>query len=81
MPKCCISNSVIILCLTFQEEQEYADRQSTLVNKAYDALLKPVPRALYLMKLNGISLEELDVQLDEEFLLDVMDINEEIVGV
>lgn len=64
----------------FQIEQEYADQQSTLVNKAYDALLKPVPRALYMLKLHGLSLEEKDIQLAGEFLMDVMDINEEIAG-
>lgn len=68
------------LIFTWQQEQEYADQQSTAVNKAYDALLKPVPRALYLLKLNGLSLEEKDIQLDGEFLMDIMEINEEIAG-
>ena len=63
-----------------QREQEYADQQSTLVNKAYDALLKPVPRALYMLKLNGFSLEEKDIQLEGDFLIDIMEINEEIAG-
>lgn len=51
------------------------------MNKAYDALLKPVPRALYLLSLHGESLEEGDITLEPEFLLGIMEVNEEIAGI
>ena len=73
-PECYILPFTVI-----QEEQDFADAQSTAVNEAYDALLKPVPRALYLLKLNGLSLEE-NITLEPEFLMDIMEINEEVAG-
>lgn len=50
------------------------------MNKAYDILLKPVPRALYLLERHGQSLEESDVHVDPVFLMDIMELNETISG-
>ena len=33
-----------------------------------------------MLKLNGFSLEEKDIHLEGDFLMDVMEINEEIAG-
>ena len=43
-------------------------------------LLKPVPRALYLLQLNGLSLEEKDIHLESEFLMEIMELNEMLSG-
>ncbi|XP_067935520.1 iron-sulfur cluster co-chaperone protein HscB-like [Watersipora subatra] len=59
-----------------QEEKEFADKHSTAVNHAYEVLLKPVSRALYMLSLNGLSIEEGDLEMDPEFLMDIMERNE-----
>ena len=50
------------------------------MNKAYDTLLKPVPRALYMLEINGQALEESDINLDSLFLMDIMELNEMVAG-
>lgn len=43
-------------------------------------LSKPVARAEYMLHLSGQSIEESDIQLDSEFLMEMMDINEELAS-
>ena len=64
-------------CL-FQMELSLAEQQSSLLNKAYNTLLKPLPRALYLLELHGYIIEEDSREMDSEFLMEVMDLNERI---
>ncbi|XP_003739036.1 iron-sulfur cluster co-chaperone protein HscB [Galendromus occidentalis] len=59
-----------------EKEKNFSADQSALVNQAYQVLLKPIQRATYLLQLKGISLAE--VQLSQEFLLEMMEFNEEI---
>ncbi|KAI1901032.1 hypothetical protein AGOR_G00055970 [Albula goreensis] len=62
-----------------QEEQEYSETQSALVNKAYRTLLKPLSRGLYMLELGGMRLEEgTDIGADPQFLLEIMEINERL---
>ncbi|XP_056313343.1 iron-sulfur cluster co-chaperone protein HscB [Danio aesculapii] len=62
-----------------QKEQEYSEEQSALVNKAYRTLQKPLSRAVYMLELRGVLLEEgMDATADPAFLLEVMEINESL---
>jgi len=59
-------------------EQEIAADHSSMINKAYRTLLHPVERAEYLLELAGLPLEEGHIDLDPEFLINVMEVNEEL---
>lgn len=59
-------------------EKGYSEQQSSLVNKAYKTLQKPLERGVYLLERNNIFLEENETIADPEFLLNIMEINEEI---
>lgn len=49
-----------------------------MVNKAYATLMNPLERGLYILSLHNISIEEGSTQVDKEFLMEIMDRNEEI---
>eukprot|EP00057_Strongylocentrotus_purpuratus_P034766 XP_796457.2 PREDICTED: iron-sulfur cluster co-chaperone protein HscB, mitochondrial-like [Strongylocentrotus purpuratus] len=59
-------------------EQSYSAAQSSAVNRAYKVLLKPLSRGLYLLELRGFSIEEGESNIDPVFLMEVMEINEQI---
>ena len=59
-------------------EQKYSKEQSSLVNKAYQTLQKPLSRSIYLLELHGATLEEQEIQMDPEFLMEIMEINEQL---
>ncbi|OWF47933.1 iron-sulfur cluster co-chaperone protein HscB, mitochondrial-like [Mizuhopecten yessoensis] len=64
-----------------EKERDLAAIQSSLVNKAYATLTKPLPRALYLLELNNLPVEEANSDVDPDFLMEVMEINEELAEV
>lgn len=49
-----------------------------MVNRAYKTLLVPLARAEYLLQLNGVVVPEDNSALDAEFLMEMMEKNEEI---
>lgn len=59
-----------------EKEKEYSAEQSARVNKAYQTLLRPMDRGIYLLELHGKPLLEDEIQLPSDFLSDVMEINE-----
>ncbi|XP_075755038.1 iron-sulfur cluster co-chaperone protein HscB isoform X2 [Pelodiscus sinensis] len=60
-----------------QKERDFSEQHSSLVNRAYQTLLSPLSRGLYLLKLNGVVLAEgTDSGIDVEFLKEIMEINE-----
>ncbi|CAH1233691.1 HSCB [Branchiostoma lanceolatum] len=61
-----------------EEEQDYASAQSAWVNKAYWTLQKPLSRGLYMLQLEGESIEEGEKLSDPELLMEVMEANERL---
>ncbi|XP_011494334.1 PREDICTED: iron-sulfur cluster co-chaperone protein HscB, mitochondrial [Ceratosolen solmsi marchali] len=59
-------------------EKEISRNVSSLVNKAYTTLLHPLDRGLYMLKLYNICIPEEKTSLDHEFLMKIMEKNEEI---
>jgi Fe-S protein assembly co-chaperone HscB len=65
--------------LVVQEEQEFSAGQSALVNRAYSTLLKPYSRGLYLLELNGLTIDEKDTLTDApEFLEEMWEVRESL---
>ncbi|XP_071096612.1 iron-sulfur cluster co-chaperone protein HscB-like isoform X1 [Haliotis cracherodii] len=64
--------------LKSEEERNHADQQSALVNKGYYMLLKPLSRGLYMLELCGYPIEESTGDVDPDFLMDIMEMNERL---
>ncbi|XP_065595068.1 iron-sulfur cluster co-chaperone protein HscB isoform X2 [Cyrtonyx montezumae] len=61
------------------KEQHYSEQHSSLINKAYQTLLHPLSRGLYLLELSGVEpAQETDCDTDSEFLMEIMEINEKL---
>ncbi|NXY50512.1 HSC20 protein, partial [Ceuthmochares aereus] len=61
------------------EEQRYSQQHSSLLNKAYQTLLHPLSRGLYLLEVSGVEpAQETDCDADSEFLTEIMEINEKL---
>lgn len=61
------------------DEQIHALEMSTTVNKAYRTLSNKRERIKYLLEINGIEFVEGNEKVPQEFLMEVMDINEMIM--
>ncbi|KAM9330828.1 iron-sulfur cluster co-chaperone protein HscB [Gastrophryne carolinensis] len=62
-----------------QHERDLSDQQSSLVNKAYNTLLSPLKRGIYLLSLHGITFKEgTEGGMDAPFLMEVLEINERL---
>ncbi|GFT07488.1 iron-sulfur cluster co-chaperone protein HscB [Nephila pilipes] len=59
-----------------ERERDYSAEQSALVNKAYQTLLRPIDRGIYLLELHSKPLLEDEIQLPMDFLDTVMEVNE-----
>ncbi|XP_061402626.1 iron-sulfur cluster co-chaperone protein HscB [Musca vetustissima] len=62
---------------TSREQSNSAD-WSSLINKAYKTLLVPIERGQYLLKLNGREIPQDNSALNKEFLMEMMERNEEV---
>lgn len=57
-------------------EQEEAERQTALNNKAYQTLANPDTRLRHVLELKGLLQEDKAYQMPPDFLVEVMDLNE-----
>lgn len=55
--------------------QEKMALYSTYINEAKATLLNDLQRAIYLMELQGVHLEENVTELDSKFMIDIFEIN------
>lgn len=60
------------------QEQRIAVEQAALVNDAYQTIKSPLKRAQYLLELNRTPLEDTDTQMDMTFLMQQMEMREEL---
>ncbi|CAL7946069.1 unnamed protein product [Xylocopa violacea] len=60
------------------KEKELSEILSSLVNKAYSTLSHPLKRGLYMLELNNITISEETDNINAEFLMEIMEKNEEI---
>ncbi|XP_054248497.1 iron-sulfur cluster co-chaperone protein HscB [Indicator indicator] len=61
------------------KERHFSEQHSSLINKAYQTLLNPLNRGLYLLELHGVELaQETDYDADSVFLTEIMEINEKL---
>ncbi len=61
-----------------QKELNYAQLQSSVINRAYHTLKNPLSRAKYILKQKGIEINEDDSLGDPELLMEVMEFREEL---
>jgi len=61
-----------------ETEKELSASHSSLVNKAYSVIMKPLSRGLYLLSLDEEDLEGKQ-DLDHDFLTHIMEVNERLI--
>ncbi|KAI7903536.1 uncharacterized protein BX663DRAFT_506799 [Cokeromyces recurvatus] len=61
-----------------KKELNYAQLQSSVINRAYHTLKNPLSRAKYILKQKGIEINEDDSLGDPELLMEVMEFREEL---
>ncbi|KAL1933388.1 hypothetical protein VTP01DRAFT_7478 [Rhizomucor pusillus] len=59
-------------------EHEYAQMQSSILNKAYHTLRDPLARAQYLLSMRGKQVDESESLHDPELLMEIMEFREEL---
>ena len=64
-----------------EQEQRLAVQQAALVNDAYQTLKSPLKRAQYLLELKGNPLDDTDTRMDPMFLMQQMEMREELENV
>jgi molecular chaperone HscB len=64
------------------QEKRLAVQRTAQVNEAFETLKRPLERARYLLKLNGIDInDETDTTVDMEFLMDQMEMRERLTEI
>lgn len=64
-----------------ESEQVLSAEWSSFVNSAYKTLSSSIKRAEYLLEMHNITISEENSDVDKEFLLEMMDRNEEVTFV
>lgn len=67
-----------IFFFSSEKEKHLSAEWSSLVNKAYKILSSPIQRAEYLLKMHNIHIAEGNTAGNTDFLMDMMDRNEEV---
>jgi molecular chaperone HscB len=63
------------------QERLVAVQQAAQVNEAYQVLKSPLPRARYLLELQGIDLDDKDTSMDLPFLMEQIELRESLAAV
>ncbi|XP_014253252.1 iron-sulfur cluster co-chaperone protein HscB, mitochondrial [Cimex lectularius] len=61
-----------------EKELFMAENLSSLINKAYFTLADPYERGMYILHLKNVDTSESDIELNRDFLMEVMERNEEL---
>lgn len=61
-----------------QAEQDMSADWSSMLNKAYSTLQQPIKRGEYMLRLQNVEIPEKNESLNPEFLMEVMEKNEEV---
>lgn len=64
-----------------EQEKRLSVQQAAQINEAFQVLKSPLPRARYLLEINGLPLDDTDTQMDPGFLMEQMELREELAGV
>lgn len=67
----------VVIFRTDKEKLISAD-YSSLVNKAYNILQSPLSRAIHMLKLRNVVIDEEQKISDPKFLMEIMELNEEV---
>jgi len=63
------------------QERRLAMQKATQVNAAFQTLKDPLARGLYLLQLQGIEINDNNIKMDNEFLLEQMDLREQLAEI
>jgi molecular chaperone HscB len=63
------------------QQKRLSVQQAALINEAYQTLKTPLPRARYLLELNGVTLQDNDTSMDPSFLMEQMELREALADV
>lgn len=66
-----------MICRT-KDEQDISELYSSIVNRAYNTIQSPIQRGIHLLALKGEQIDEKDKSTDQQFLMDIMEINEQV---
>jgi molecular chaperone HscB len=64
-----------------EQEKRLSVQQAAQINEAYQVLKSPLSRARYLLEINGLALDDTDTQMDPSFLMEQMELREELAEV
>ncbi|MDM8558810.1 Fe-S protein assembly co-chaperone HscB [Candidatus Parabeggiatoa sp. HSG14] len=64
-----------------ERDRRLAMQKATQINEAFQTLKKPLTRGLYLLQLQGIDTNDSNVAMDGEFLMEQMELREELASI
>jgi molecular chaperone HscB len=64
-----------------EQERRLSVQQAALINEAFRTLKSPLSRARYLLEYHGVVLDDTDTSMDPAFLMEQMELREQLGGV